>query len=169
MELTNQIIFNLNEIVNEINVPAPLKFNYMLDKNKGKFRSIVKTLPRFEVPKDKVYEEFLKVTEEKIKTEKITFKNSSEVSEYYQKELESNPAAKALREKAVEEHKVKVTEWEKTKVNVDIHLISIQDLPDGLTQEQYSDFKNFFTFEGVEEREAFEKELKAEKAKKKKE
>lgn len=144
--LTKKEIFNLNEILTEINVPATFQFNYMVKRNKDKFSTVVKNLPVFQPPKSKEYDEYLTAVKKKIEDEKITFKNIQELNTFYEKELENYPKAKDLRSAAIDQHKIKVEEWEKEKVDLELYLLQNKEsIPDGLTQEQFEIILEYFT------------------------
>lgn len=145
MKLSKKIIFNLNEVLNEINTPSTFQFNYMVKRNKDKFLPVIKSLPMFKSPNSVEYDEYLKKTKEKIKKEEIKFKEIKEINAFYETEIHNYPKAEEQRKEAVEDHAKAVGKWENEEVEIDIYLL--QDelcIPDGLNQEQFEIITEYF-------------------------
>lgn len=149
-ELLNKVIFNLNEILYEINVPASGKFNYMLKKNKDIFKKILKKKPTFTIDHPD-YQTFTKNTQEKIKEEKITFKSTEEINKYFEEEIAKYPEIAKIRAASVEDFKKAIQKWEMEAVEVELYKVSISNFPDGLTSEQFEIFSDYFDIDREDE------------------
>lgn len=170
MKISRQVVYNLNEIIEEFKpkIVACEKFNYMLKKNRDKFKSILNKIPRYAPPDTKEYEKYLESVKNKMKAENLKFQSAEEMNNFYQTEIESHPEAKLQREEGLKEFREKTMKWEVEEVEVELYTIDISLFPDGLTFEQYESLSEFFSIPEVEEiKEEAKEEVKVEKPKKK--
>ena len=151
MKLTNQVIFNLNEILNDLNIPANVHFNYMVKRNKDKFKSILEKSPKYIQPQDKEYTKYLEDVKKKIETEKINFKTMDELNKYYEDNIKKYPKAEKIRKDSIESFKKKVEKWEQEVNDITLYKTSVENFPNNLKQQEFEYLEEWFAIKENQE------------------
>jgi hypothetical protein len=143
--LKNQKIYEISESIGELKeLKAHFKFHYALNKTTKVLNAVLKNMPKYVPPKTETYENFIKVVEDKIKTEKIKFTDMSEVSSFYEKEIENYPEAKQDRINSLKIFKEVIEKWENDTQTIFFHSISEDLFPNEITGIQAEFLEEYF-------------------------
>jgi hypothetical protein len=143
--LTNKQIYKVSEAISGLKeLKAHFKFHYALNKTTKVLNAVLNSMPKYIPPKTEAYETFIKGVEDKIKTEKIKFADLSEVSDFYELEIENYSEAKQDRIDSLEIFKGVIEEWENKTQKVFFHSISEEFFPVGITGDEAEFLEEYF-------------------------